>query len=62
MSVLPIALLIVFWWIGIWGLVETILQPFIKNNYWSAIAVYGAMIVIVLLVVSIHPTVLESLV
>lgn len=62
MSVFPLAVLIVVWWIGIWGLVETMIQPFIKNNYWSAIAVYGAMIAVVLLIVSVYPTVLESLV
>lgn len=62
MSVFPLALLIVFWWIGMWGLIETVIQPFIKNNYWSAIAIYGAMIAVVLLIVSVYPMVLESLV
>lgn len=62
MSVFPLALIIVIWWIGVWGLIETIIQPFIKNNYWSAIAVYSAMIASVLLIVSVYPTVLESLV
>ena len=62
MSVLPLAVLIVFWWIGMWGLVETVIQPFIKNSYWTAIAVYSAMIAVVLLIINVHPQVLESLV
>jgi hypothetical protein len=62
MTVVPIAILIVVWWIGVWGLIETVIQPFIKNNYWSAISVYSAMIVIVLLLVSVYPQILESLV
>lgn len=62
MSVLPLAILIVFWWIGMWGLIETVIQPFIKNSYWTAIAVYSAIIAIVLLIVSVYPSVLESLV
>jgi hypothetical protein len=62
MSIFPLALIIVIWWIGVWGLIETIIQPFIKNNYWAAIGVYGAMIALILLIVNIHPQVLESLV
>ena len=62
MSLLPLAILIVFWWIGIWGLVDTILHPFIKNKFWVAIGVYSAMIVAVLLIVNLNPSVLESLV
>ena len=62
MSIFPLALIIVIWWIGVWGLIETIIQPFIKNSYWAAIGVYGAMITLILLIVNIHPQVLESLV
>ena len=62
MSVFPLALIIVIWWIGVWGLIETIIQPFIKNSYWAAIGVYGAMIAIVILIVYLYPQVLESLV
>ena len=62
MSVFPLALIIVIWWIGIWGLIETIIQPFIKNNYWAAIGVYGMIISSVLIIMYMYPQVLESLV
>lgn len=62
MSVILIALIILIWWLGVWGLIETIIQPFIKNNYWAAIGVYGAMISSVLVIMYLHPKVLESLV
>ena len=62
MSVILIALIILIWWLGVWGLIETIIQPFIKNNYWAAIGVYGAMISSVLVIIYLQPKVLESLV
>jgi hypothetical protein len=62
MRVILIALIILIWWLGVWGLIETIIQPFIKNNYWAAIGVYGAMISSVLIIMYVHPPVLDSLV
>ena len=59
LKVLLIALIIAFWWIGIWGLVETIIQPIIKDKYWYAIAIYSSIIVIIFLIVVTNANILE---
>jgi hypothetical protein len=52
--------LIVLWWIGCWGLVETFVQPLIQGSAIKALVVYGGMIVAVVLIVSANPTLLEK--
>ena len=56
MSILLTGLLIVIWWIGIWGLIETLLADLIKTN---PLAVYGSMVAFVLIVVWVKPSLLE---
>ena len=56
MSILLIGLLVVIWWMGVWGFLDTVLQPWIKN---SPLTVYGSMILLVLLVVWARPGLLE---
>jgi hypothetical protein len=58
-DVLIIALVIVFWWIAVWGLVETLLHQYIKNSFWKAIGVYGILLVAVISFVTVYPQVLE---
>jgi hypothetical protein len=52
--------LIVFWWIGCWGLVETFIQPLIQGSSVKALVVYGGMIVTVILIVMANPALLEK--
>ena len=59
MNILLIGLLIVIWWIGVWGLVETLLADLIKTN---PLAVYGSMILFVILIVWTKPGLLEHFV
>ena len=54
-----IALLLVFWWIGVWGLVETILHQYIKGSFTKAICVYTTIILIVIGIVWANPQLLE---
>ena len=56
MSILLIGLLVVIWWIGVWGLIETVLADLIKTN---PLAVYGSMVVFVIIVVLVNPSLLE---
>ena len=56
MQLIIISLLIVIWWIGIWGLVETIIHQYIKE---SPIFIYSFLIILVLTIVYFNPTLLE---
>ena len=56
MEIILISLLIVLWWIGLWGLIETILHQYIKTY---PIFVYSSMIILVLAIVYFNPTLLE---
>ena len=58
-NILFIALLLVLWWIGIWGLVETLLHQFIKGSVAKAIFVYSSLIATVLVIVWLKPQLLE---
>ena len=58
-DILLIALLLVLWWIGVWGLVETILHHFIRGSTQKAILMYSSIIVVVLVIVWAKPTLLE---
>jgi len=56
MQVILISLLIALWWIGLWGLIETIIHQYIKI---SPIFVYISLIIGVLIIVYFNPTLLE---
>ena len=61
-ELLFLALVIVVWWMGVWGLLDTLLHLFIRGNTVRAIVLYSLMIVAVLVFVSIRPDVLERFV
>jgi len=58
-DVLLIALLLVLWWIGVWGLVDTLLHQFIRGSTQKAILVYSSIIAGVLVIVWAKPSLLE---
>ena len=58
-EILEIALIVVLFWIGVWGLFDTLLQEFIKGSLWNAIGIYSALILFVILLVQRKPHVLE---
>lgn len=58
-DILFIALLIVLWWIGVWGLVETILHEFIRGSVAKALLTYSSLIATVLVIVWAKPQLLE---
>lgn len=59
MSILLIGLLVVIWWIGVWGLIETLLADLIQTN---PLGVYGSMVAFVVVVVWAKPGLLEHFV
>ena len=62
MKIIIAALLLVIWWIGIWGLVETIIHQYIRGSFVKAICVYSSLILVVLFSVWINPDMVESLI
>lgn len=58
-EILTIAFVIVLFWIGIWGLFDTLLQQFIKGSVWNAVGIYGGLVAIVFLIVQARPQFLE---
>jgi len=57
---LLVSLLIILWWIGIWGFVETIVHQYIKGDPIRALIVYSSIMAFVIVVVKIHPSILEK--
>jgi hypothetical protein len=56
MNILLVGILVVVWWVGVWGLIETILGDLIKKN---PLAVYGSMVALVTVIVYMKPHLLE---
>jgi hypothetical protein len=59
-EILLIAFLIVVWWVGVWGLLETLLHQYIKGSFTKAICVYTLLIVLVISIVWSRPHLLEN--
>ncbi len=58
-EILMIAFVVVLFWIGVWGLFDTLLQQFIKGSVWNAVGIYGGLVVVVFLIVQVRPHILE---
>lgn len=61
-DILFIALLLVLWWVGLWGLIETLLHIFIKGSTQKAILIYSSLVLTVLVIVYAKPHLLENFV
>jgi len=59
---LAIAFLTVIWWIALWGLIETIIQQFIRGSVKKAIMVYISMMTFVVAILYLNPSILEHFV
>lgn len=54
-ALILVALIGVFWWIGVWGLFETIVNPLIKNNYWKSIVCYSSIVLTIIIILGFSP-------
>lgn len=61
-DILFVALLLVVWWVGLWGLIETILHTIIKGSTQKAILIYSSLVLSVLVIVYAKPQLLEHFV
>lgn len=55
------SLLIIIWWIGIWGAADTIIHLVFKGSTLMELGIYLLMIAFVLSVVFVHPNFVQSL-
>lgn len=53
--------LIIFWWIAIWGLVETLVEMFVKNALVGRLIFYSGMIIVVVGTVLLNPHYLDHI-
>ena len=58
-NILLIAFLVVLWWIGVWGFVETLLHQVIKGSTTKALLLYSSLIATVLAIVWMKPHLLD---
>ena len=58
-KILLISFLIVIWWIGSWGIVETLIHQYIRGSTMKALWVYGSMILFVITVVYFNPQIID---
>jgi len=52
-------IIVVCLWIGLWGVIDTLVQTVVKNHVGYTIAVYGAMSLFFLLLVTLNPTLID---
>jgi hypothetical protein len=61
-ELLFLALVIVIWWMGVWGLLDTILHFYIQGKPQRALVMYSVMVASVLALVLFKPDILERFV
>lgn len=54
------SLLLILWWIGVWGLADTIIHLVFKGETMKELGVYIVFITVVLFIVFLHPDLLEK--
>jgi hypothetical protein len=54
-TVLFLSILLIVWWIGVWGLCDTIIQSITKGNFYTSCIAYGTLIIVVLGYVTLYP-------
>ena len=57
--ILFISLLILIWWIGCWGVVETIVHLYVRGSTLKALSIYSFMIFLVIFIVYFNPTLMD---
>jgi hypothetical protein len=58
---LLVSFVIILWWIGIWGFVETLVHQYSKGCPIRALTVYTGIMIVVICSVIVHPSLLEKI-
>ena len=56
LQLIGISLLVILWWVGVWGCIETLVHAFTRNNPIHAFCVYFSLAAFVLCVFVINPS------
>ncbi len=51
--------LVILWWIGLWGLIELVIQKFTRGDFTKGIIAHGMIVVFVLAVLVAKPEFVE---
>jgi hypothetical protein len=54
-----VALLIILWWVAVWGFIDTFLHLFIKGSPQTALLIYGTLALVVGLILYRSPQLRE---
>jgi predicted membrane channel-forming protein YqfA (hemolysin III family) len=55
------SLILIIWWIGVWGIADTMIHLVFKGNTLKELGVYIGFVTIVLVIIFIHPELLERM-
>ena len=55
------SILLILWWIGVWGIADTVIHLVFKGHTMKELAVYIGLVTIVLLVIFVHPEFLDRM-
>jgi hypothetical protein len=55
------SIITIIWWLGMWGLIDTILTHFYKENILYKLFFYLSLIILVVILTKIDPTIVEYL-
>lgn len=51
--------LVLLWWIGLWGLIELLIQKFTRGDFTKGIIAHGSIVLFVLVILSMNPELVE---
>ena len=55
------SVLLIIWWIGVWGIADTVIHIVFKGQTMKELGVYIAFVTFVLFVIFVHPEFLERM-
>ncbi len=55
------SLLLIFWWIGVWGIADTVIHLVFKGQTMKELGVYVFLVSFVLFVIFLHPDFLDRM-
>jgi succinate dehydrogenase hydrophobic anchor subunit len=56
LQLIGVSLLVILWWVGVWGCIETLVHSYTRNNPTQAFCVYFSLAAIVLGFFVVNPT------
>ena len=55
------SVLLIFWWIGVWGIADTVIHLVFKGQTMKELGVYIGFVTLVLFVIFVHPEFLDRM-